>query len=230
MILKKWLDLLSYCDLFTLIIIFLIENLSLLLLAIFVGKLVDREATKIEKSDIKWVISTLLCNTLVTLIGYKLYEYQIIKIDFSTSFFTIVLDTLLLILLMDFFMFCFHFLAHKLTWFYPIHKLHHTHVDTNVYSLYVLNPIETLGFGAIWLITISILEFNCISIILYLILNLSYGILGHLNNNIFPNFWNTNVFTKWISTTQFHSNHHKNESHNFGFYFTIWDKIFRTII
>jgi lathosterol oxidase len=230
MILKKWLDLLSYCDLFTLVIIFFVENLSLLLLAIFIGKLVDRKATKIEKSDIKWVISTLLCNILVTLVGYKLYEYQILKIDFSTSFFTIVLDTLLLILLMDFFMFCFHFLVHKLTWFYPIHQLHHTHVDTNVYSLFVLNPIETLGFGAIWLITISVIEFNCISIILYLILNLSYGILGHLNTDIFPNFWNRNIVTKWISTTQFHSNHHKNESHNFGFYFTIWDKIFKTII
>ena len=127
-------------------------------------------------------------------------------------------------------MFCFHYLAHKLAWFHPIHQLHHTHIDTNVYSLFVLNPIETLGFGAIWLILISILEFNCFSIILYLILNLSYGILGHLNKDIFPKFWKENSVTKWISTTQFHSNHHKNESHNFGFYFTIWDKIFKTII
>lgn len=230
MILEKWLNLLSYCNSFTVISIFLIENLLLMLLAIGIGKIIDPGVTKIKKSDIKWVVSTLLCNTLVTLIGYKLYQYQIIKIDFSTSLFTIVLDTLLLIFLMDFFMFCFHYLAHKLTWFHPIHQLHHTHIDTNVYSLFVLNPIETLGFGTIWLILISILEFNCFSIILYLILNLSYGILGHLNKDIFPEFWKENSITKWISTTQFHSNHHKNESHNFGFYFTIWDKIFKTII
>ncbi|MCD0473192.1 sterol desaturase family protein [Flavobacterium sp. EDS] len=230
MILKELLDLLSYCNIYTVITIFLIENLALMFLAIGIGKIIDPEVTKIKKSDIKWVVSTLLCNTLVTLIGYKLYQSQIIKIDFSTSFFTIVLDTLLLIFLMDFFMFCFHYLAHKLAWFHPIHQLHHTHIDTNVYSLFVLNPIETLGFGAIWLILISILEFNCFSIILYLILNLSYGILGHLNKDIFPEFWKENSVTKWISTTQFHSNHHKNESHNFGFYFTIWDKIFKTII
>ncbi|MCV9926447.1 sterol desaturase family protein [Flavobacterium sp. LS1R49] len=230
MILEKWLNLLSYYDLFTITVFFLIENLLLMLLAILIGKLIEPNITKIKQSDIKWVISTLICNTIVTIIGYKLYQYQIIKINFSTSFFTIVFDTLLLIFLMDFFMFCFHFLAHKLTWFRPIHQLHHTHIETNVYSLFVLNPIETLGFGTIWLIIISILEFNCVSIILYLILNLSYGILGHLNKDIYPKFWNVNVVTKWISTTQFHSNHHKNESHNFGFYFTIWDKIFKTII
>jgi lathosterol oxidase len=230
MILEKWLNLLSHYSLFTVIVFFLIENLLLMILAILIGKLIERESTKIKNSDIKWVISTLVCNTLITLAGYKLYQYQIIKIDFSTSLFTILSDTLLLILLMDFFMFCFHFLAHKLTWFRPIHELHHTHIETNVYSLFVLNPIETLGFGTIWLIVISILEFNCIGIIIYLILNLSYGILGHLNKDIYPEFWNTNVATKWISTTKFHSDHHKNESHNFGFYFTIWDKVFKTII
>jgi len=230
MIFQSWLQALSQYNLLTLFIFFLIENLILILLSVILGKIIEYDNTKISKTDCKWVISTLLCNTFITLLGYELYYFGIIKIDFSPSFPSIVFDTLLLIILMDFFMFAFHFLAHHLKWFNPIHRLHHTHVETSVYSLYILHPIETLGFGIIWLITITLLDFNYLSIIIYLILNLLYGIFGHLKKDIFPDFWYKNHLTKWISSTKFHSDHHKNESHNYGFYFTIWDKIFKTNI
>jgi sterol desaturase/sphingolipid hydroxylase (fatty acid hydroxylase superfamily) len=213
-----------------LFVFFLLENLLLIFLSALIGKIIEPENTVLHHSDRKWVLSTLLCNTFITLFGFELYRYGIIKIDFSLSFQSFFFDTLLLIFLMDLFMFIFHYLVHYFKWLYPIHKLHHTHIETNVYSLYVLHPVETLGFGFIWLFLITILEFNYLSIIIYLILNLSYGIFGHLKKDIFPVFWYKNYFTKWISTTKFHNNHHKNESQNFGFYFTIWDKIFKTMI
>lgn len=230
MIFESWLTYLSQYNLFVLFIFFLIENAALFYLSILIGKILEPENTILHRTDIKWLVSTVICNTFITLLGYELYLYGILKIDFSPSAIFLILDTLLLILLMDFFMFCFHYLVHHLKWFYPIHKLHHTHVETSVYSLFVLHPVETFGFGFIWLFLISVLELNYISIIIYLILNLSYGIFGHLKTDIFPHFWYNNYFTKWISTTKFHSNHHKNESRNYGFYFTIWDKIFKTTI
>lgn len=230
MIIESWLQQLSQFNLFTLFFFFLAENTVLLFLSIMLGKIIEFENTKLNKTDRKWVFATLICNTIITFLGYELYHYEILKIDFSTSLLSILLDTLLLIFIMDFLMFCFHYLVHHLKWFYPIHKLHHTHIETSVYSLFVLHPIETIGFGIIWLFSITVFEFNFISIIIYLILNLLYGIFGHLKTDIFPDFWYKSYFTKWISTTKFHSNHHKNESHNFGFYFTIWDKIFKTII
>ncbi|MDR7210736.1 sterol desaturase family protein [Flavobacterium piscis] len=230
MIFQNWLEELSHYNLLSLSIFFLIENLILLFLSIIIGKIIEYGNTKLSKADRKWIIATLICNTLITLSGYELYASGIIKIDFLPTILSVLSDTLLLIFLMDFSMFCFHYLAHHIKWFYPVHKLHHTHIETSVYSLFVLHPIETLGFGSIWLFLISIFEFNYISIIIYLILNLLYGIFGHLKTDVFPEFWYKSNFTKWISTTKFHSNHHKNESHNFGFYFTIWDKIFKTII
>ncbi|MEO8238555.1 MAG: sterol desaturase family protein [Flavobacterium sp.] len=230
MIFESWLQQLSQYNLLSLSVFFLIENLVLFYFSIIIGRIIEPENTILNKTDIKWLASTVICNTLITLLGYELYYFGIMKVDFSSSILSIISDILLLVLLMDFFMFCFHYLVHHLKWFYPIHKLHHTHIETSVYSLYVLHPIEALGFGIIWLFLISILEFNYLSIIIYLILNLSYGIFGHLKTDIFPGFWYENYFTKWISTTKFHSNHHKNESHNYGFYFTVWDKIFKTII
>ena len=230
MIFESWLQQLSQFNLLSLFFFFLIENFILIIFSVILAKIIEYDNTKLNNRDRKWVLSTLICNTLITLLGFELYHFGVIKIDFSPSFFSIITDTLLLIVVMDFFMFCFHFLAHYLKWFSPIHQLHHTHVETSVYSLYVLHPVETLGFGIIWLLSITVLDFNYLSIIIYLILNLMYGIFGHLKTDIFPDFWYKNYATKWISTTKFHSDHHKNESHNFGFYFTIWDKIFKTII
>ena len=230
MIVENLLEQLSQLGLLIQLLIFSVENISLLLMAVLIGKIIEPENTVLNKKDRKWVIACLICNTFITFLGFELYQMQIIKIDFSADWISIITDTLLLIILMDFFMFCFHYLAHKLKWFYPIHKLHHTHVDTSVYSLFVLHPIETLGFGFIWLILISVFQFNYISLIIYLFLNLMYGVFGHLEKNLFPQFWYKSFITKWISTIKFHSDHHKNESHNFGFYFTFWDKIFKTMI
>lgn len=209
---------------------FLIENYSLLVIAILIGKMIEPGNTILDKKDRKWVISTLICNTLITALGFELYQLGVIRIDFSHNLFSIIIDAILLILIMDFCMFCFHYLAHSLKTLHRIHNLHHTHVSTNIYSLFVLHPIETLGFGIIWLCLISLFEFNYIGLIVYLFLNLMYGILGHLKKNIFPESWSENVVTKWISDTKFHNDHHQNETHNFGFYFTYWDKIFKTII
>lgn len=226
--LEKWIQTLSQFSQLELITLFFIENTVLIILSVSIGKIVEFQNTQLTKKDQKWVLSTLICNTLITYLGYLLFKNQIIKINFESTYLTILFDTLLLILLMDFFMFCFHYLAHKLKWFKPIHQLHHTHIETNVYSLFVLNPIETLGFGIIWIAIITAINFNAVSIIIYLILNLTYGILGHLKTDLFPEFWQSSKLTKWISTTQFHANHHKSENHNFGFYFTIWDSVFRT--
>lgn len=221
---------LSHLSFLTQLLIFSAENIVLLLIAVLIGKLIEPANTVLKSKDQKWLLSTLICNIFITALGFQLYQLQLIKIDFSNHLGAIILDTFLLIVLMDFFMFCFHYLAHTLKWFHPIHKLHHTHVDTSVYSLFVLHPVETLGFGFIWLILISVFELNYISLAIYLFLNLMYGIFGHLEKDLFPAFWYQSFFTKWISTTKFHSDHHKNQSHNFGFYFTFWDKIFKTII
>jgi lathosterol oxidase len=228
MLLEKWIEELSNFNNLELILLFLIENTMLMIISVVIGKIIEYQNTQIREQDKKWILSTLICNTTITYLGYLLFKNQIIQLNFENSFSIIVFDTFLLILLMDFFMFWFHYLAHKIKWFKPIHQLHHTHIETNVYSLFVLNPIETLGFGTIWLIVISVINFNAVSVIIYLILNLTYGILGHLKTDMFPQFWKSFVLTKWISTTQFHANHHKSENHNFGFYFTIWDVIFKT--
>lgn len=225
---KGWLYHLNSFGDFNLLWIFFIENLILIILSIFVGLIIEFQNTVLNKKDFKWIFSTLVCNTLVTFIGFKLFILNYIQLSFEFSIPSFLVDLLWITVAMDFLMFVFHYFIHKLKWFYTLHKHHHLHIETNVYSLYVLHPIETLGFGTLWLMVIMLFDFNFYSVSIYLILNLTYGILGHLKSDIFPKFWSKNVLTKWISTTTFHNHHHKDEEKNFGFYFTFWDKIFKT--
>ena len=109
MMFQSWLQLLTQFNLGSLFVFFLIENLVLIILSVVLAKIIEYDNTKLNKTDRKWVISTLICNTLITLLGFELYHFGIIKIDFSPSLFSIIIDTLLLVVIMDFFMFCFHF-------------------------------------------------------------------------------------------------------------------------
>jgi sterol desaturase/sphingolipid hydroxylase (fatty acid hydroxylase superfamily) len=215
---------------FNLFWLFLFENFILILLSVGVGLLLDYKNTIFNRKDTKWIASTLFCNTFVTFIGFKLFILNYIHLSFHFELLNFITDLFLITIIMDFLMFVFHFYIHKIKEFNNIHKHHHLHIETSVYSLYVLHPIETLGFGFLWLMTIMVIDYNFYSLAFYLILNLTYGILGHLKADVFPSFWTTHWATKWISTTGFHNNHHKNEAKNFGFYFTFWDKIFKTYL
>ncbi len=213
-----------------LFIFFLFENLSLIVLSVLVGKIIESKNTVLFKKDVKWILYTLLFNTIVTFFGFKLFYLGYIKFIYEISFLSIMVDLFLITIVMDLLMFVFHYFIHKIDWLFVIHKKHHSHIHTNVYSLYVLHPIEVIGFGSLWLITIWSMNFNFYSVVIYLFLNLTYGILGYMRRDVFPNFWTNNFLTKWISTTRFHNQHHLHLDHNYGFYFTFWDKIFKTYI
>jgi sterol desaturase/sphingolipid hydroxylase (fatty acid hydroxylase superfamily) len=215
---------------FNLFIFFLFENLSLIVLSVLVGKIIESKNTVLLKKDVKWILCTLLFNTIVTFFGFKLFYLGYIKFIYENSFLSIMVDLFLITIVMDLLMFVFHYFIHKIDWLFVIHKKHHSHIHTNVYSLYVLHPIEVIGFGSLWLITIWSMNFNFYSVVIYLFLNLTYGVLGHMKRDVFPNFWTNNFLTKWISTTRFHNQHHLHLDHNYGFYFTFWDKIFKTYI
>jgi sterol desaturase/sphingolipid hydroxylase (fatty acid hydroxylase superfamily) len=55
-------------------------------------------------------------------------------------------------------------------------------------------------------------------------LNLIWGTIGHLNREFFP----ASFDHLFIGTTRFHNQHHLDESKNFGFYTSIWDRVFGT--
>jgi lathosterol oxidase len=229
---KNLLEYLVQLSISELFFLFLFENGILIILSVTVGFILDKTIKgifhKISTTEILWTCSTLFLNTLITLIGFLLYKYGYVIFSFETNVLWILLDTLVLIMAMDFLMYVFHYFIHNTKFIKKIHDLHHRYEEPTAVTLFVLNPLEVLGFGSLWLSLIMIYPTSVISVFIYLFLNLLMGMIGHLELEVIPVSWSKNFITKWIANTTFHNDHHKQHTYNYGFYTSLWDKLFGT--
>ncbi|AZA76194.1 fatty acid hydroxylase family protein [Chryseobacterium sp. G0186] len=215
------------------IIFSLITNLFLYLFSIGLYLFIDKTCRKsklqkqdhpVTKPDFYLSLLTVFCNSLVMLIGVFLWKNSWIEVESILSVGIIVLEVLVLLLLMDLLMYFFHYAAHLPFIYKILHGKHHEHVSTNYLSLFVLHPFETIGFGLMMLVLLMCYDFSVASISIYLLINLIWGTIGHLNREFFPARFDRFL----IGTTRFHNQHHLDETKNFGFYTSIWDRLFRT--
>ncbi|WP_353103545.1 sterol desaturase family protein [Myroides odoratus] len=180
----------------------------------------------IVSSDIWAVVTTLICNIIVFVLGAFLWRAGYLSVDFNKeSVGTILLQLLILILVVDFWMYVFHKLAHSKFLYRFIHEKHHEHVGVNALSLFVLSPLEATGFGVMLLAILLCYPFHYLSVGLYFIINVVWGTIGHFNRvqTVARKGWMT-----WLGTASFHNMHHIEPQKNFGFYTTVWDRLFQT--
>ena len=216
----------------------LLENVIILLVCLVVGHgLVARYQAHpitdapepLTRAEIGLAVSCVVLNALVTIIGIYLWRNQWVIVDFSFNGLRIIVDVVILVMAMDLAMYVFHRIAHH-KWLFPIiHRTHHLFENPRPLTLFVLNPFEVLGFGGLWLMVLILYSANWLSIILYLTLNIVFGLVGHLGVEPMPSAWINLPFVRYISTSTFHAEHHMDDGHNFGFYTLIWDRLFGTL-
>jgi len=178
----------------------------------------------VTRSDFYLSLFTIICNSFVMLLGVFLWKNGWIVLGETQSVARIIAEVAALLLLMDLLMYFFHYGAHLPFIYKILHRKHHEHVSTNFLSLFVLHPFETIGFGLMMLALLIGYDFSVISVSIYLMLNLIWGTIGHLNREFFPASFDRLL----VGTTRFHNQHHLDESKNFGFYTSIWDRVFGT--
>jgi sterol desaturase/sphingolipid hydroxylase (fatty acid hydroxylase superfamily) len=172
-----------------------------------------------------WSICLLtnVLNTVITYAGYWLWQKGWIVITFGINA-RILTDFLFMFLAMDLLMYVFHLGIHKTFLYRIVHGLHHEAVDPEPIDLFILHPAETLGFGSLWLLVLVALPLNAWAIAAYLVVNVLFGMIGHLGMEPFA----ASRVWAWLGTSSFHHAHHREVNANFGFYTTIWDRIFGT--
>lgn len=216
-------------------IIFLVENVLLTVVVLYAGRVLLKKwggplATPYEYTRREWVMCGLtnVLNTVVTYAGFWLWKEHIIVIRTDISW-RMLPDFLLLFFAMDLLMYLFHFLIHKTFLYKAVHQLHHMAVDPRPIDLFILHPVETLSFGALWLALLTMYAFNVYAILFYLTVNLMFGLAGHLGMEPLPARMQQLPVVRWLGTSTFHHNHHQDLAHNFGFYTSVWDRLFGTL-
>jgi Delta7-sterol 5-desaturase len=217
--------------------LFLVENIIIFLLAVAGGELLARwfktarvasEPPPLSRKEIALAVTTILLNTVVTWAGWELWKLGVIRFrpDFGWRAW---LDVAVLLALMDFAMYLLHRLAHHPLLFPLLHRMHHEYERVRPMTLFILNPFETLAFGALWLTVITIYPPSWLGMSVYLMLNVAFGTIGHLGVEPVPSSVAKNPLTGWLAGSTFHARHHHDPDINFGFYTLIWDRLFRTL-
>lgn len=215
----------------------LAENVALFALAIVLGQLlvlafgsrrVGPSPPAVEGQELAWAASCVALNTLVTVVGWWLWRSGAIVIRRDTGL-RALLDAIVLLMLMDLAMYVTHRVAHHPWAFRLVHATHHHYDRPRPLDLFVLNPIEVLGFGALWLTVIWLYPSSWLGIVIYLTLNLAFGVVGHLGVEPLPRSWARHPALRLVGTSTFHAGHHHNDRGNFGFYTTIWDRLLGTL-
>ncbi|MBO0790681.1 MAG: sterol desaturase family protein [Ktedonobacteraceae bacterium] len=215
----------------------LLVNIALFLATLVAGHFLvqcyhDRPTTSppapISCQELLLACSSVVWNALITILGFVLWRAHIIVLRMDLDW-RVLSDTVILLLSMDFAMYVFHRIAHH-PWFYPwIHMTHHRYENPRPLSLFVLNPFEVLGFGLLWLVILVLSHVSWLGALIYLVMNLLFGLCGHLGVEPFPRAWLTIPLLRTISTSTFHTEHHLDQHHNFGFYTLLWDHLFGTL-
>ena len=209
-------------DPFTFFTLLIVANIIAYVLTIIISKLWDKiynYQETISQKEIVDSIHILFINILIAIPGFILWNKGVII--FSNS--SVWLSFVAMFFLMDFLMYVFHYLSHKIGFLNKIHLKHHEHSDKfNSISLFHMSPWESILFGLLLTTTTIFFQFNIYGFILFLILNWLYGVITHLNGD----FYKPILFV--FTTNTFHKTHHKRNNRNFGFYTFFWDKLFKT--
>jgi lathosterol oxidase len=212
--------------------LFGLENLLVCFLAVRLGNLLDGRsgprlgppAPAVTGLERRFALATVALNTFVTWVGWHLWKAGWIHIR-SEGIGASLLDAAALLLIMDAAMYVLHRVAHH-PWIYRlVHGLHHRFDAPRPLTLFVMHPLEVLGFGSLWLAVIALRSPTWGGMAIYLGLNVLFGIVGHLG--VEPVRLPPGM-AGWLGTARFHGDHHRNPKGNFGFYTRIWDRLMGT--
>ena len=117
---------------------------------------------------------------------------------------------------------------HKLL-FRPVHLHHHksrTPTSWAAYSFSSWEGIAEAAYMPIFLLGAALMGVAYIDFVIftYLAWMIIRNVMGHSGIELHPAGWVDNKWLDWIITTTHHDLHHSEGNHNFGLYFTWWDR------
>lgn len=183
----------------------------------------------LAREEVVLAASCVVLNSVVMLGGWSLFREGLLTVDGTTAGSRWISDALVLGLLMDFGMYVTHRVAHLEPFFRRIHGVHHRYEHPRPLTLFVLHPIEVLGFGALWIAILCTHAFSLGGMLIYLTVNVLFGVVGHIGVEPLPKGWARWPLVCRLGTSTFHAHHHQRPRTNFGFYTGLWDRLFGTL-
>ncbi len=130
-----------------------------------------------------------------------------------------------MIFLHDTYFYWTHRLMHHPRIFRHVHLVHHRSTNPSPWAAYAFHPFEAVISALIYVIFVFTIPLHGLALFALLLYMIVRNVLGHLGIEFLPKGFVKNRWLNWHSTTTHHDLHHKDFGHNFGLYFTFWDKL-----
>ncbi len=177
---------------------------------------------------------SLLTAVIFATVGLGIYyggQSGLLKVipEFKTGDTTyLALSTTLMIVAHDAYFYWTHRIMHHPLLFRWMHLRHHRSRRPTPWAAYSFAPAEALvqaSFAPLFLLFVPMHELGMFLWVGHMIL---LNAIGHSCIEIFPRGWVGNRWLDWNNTVTHHDLHHSHFRHNYGLYFTWWDRLMGT--
>lgn len=138
------------------------------------------------------------------------------------------LNIILGIVMLDGVMYWQHRLLHKYRWLWRFHQIHHMDRHIDVTTGFRFHPIEVLFTTTMKMIGIGFFGIHFIGVLIFEILYSAATLFTHINVSLSKK--HEEKWRKYIVTPGMHRIHHsdtlRETNSNYGFCFSMWDKLF----
>jgi len=121
-----------------------------------------------------------------------------------------------------------HRAMHLKALFRRAHMTHHMSRTPTAWAAYSFAPIEAAAEAAFLPLFLLIVPFHALVVAAFLIHQIIRNVIGHSGHELAWSGFTRSRWTGWLTTTTHHDLHHSEGRHNFGLYFTWWDRMMGT--
>ena len=167
---------------------------------------------------------------VTTLATLALAQAEIIRFELDAfPLWLALVQAAAMILVHDAYFYWTHRAMHSKLMFRRVHLHHHksrTPTPFTAYSFSITEAMLEAAFAPLFLLAASLAgsPYTGLAILIFAWVQITRNVMQHAGVEIHPAGWVDSRWTDWISTTTHHDLHHSGGNHNFGFYFTWWDR------
>ncbi len=207
-------------------------SLLAVVLAVFAGPLAGRRiqtrlATwKDRRREIAYSLITVLVFSLNGFVVYVGSQYGIFKI-YGGELPTLIrfaFELITIVLVHDAYFYWAHRAMHSPWLFRRFHRVHHKSRTPTPWAAYAFAPTEAMLEAGILPLSGLFFPMHEITVLLFVTHMILRNVIGHAGIELFPAWWLKVPLLRAITTTTHHDLHHSHGGHNFGLYFTWWDR------
>ena len=184
------------------------------------------------KFELLFSLSTLIIFSGTGGIIYFLYLHGFTKIyldinEYSVAYF--LFSIFLMIIIQDMYFYFTHRLLHTRWMLKHVHNIHHRSVNPTPLAAYSFHPLEAFIESVIVIPLVILFPVHYLAFLLFTLLVLMMNVLGHLGFEFIPSRYRGSYLGRLLTSSTHHNLHHQKVNKNFGYYFTWWDRLFKTL-